>query len=170
MSFHDWKNQPAYIGPGYSMDTMEQAMLVFYDGVSQWIQGLGYKWLFQGSLIANKFVHLCYMIDTANMNSEMEIPEPRHRNYLEDRDTFDLFVDTAEFIEFLEPWKFRSEVVGTRFEYLLKEFCYIWIDPSSGKPGSFTQRIFDAEAEAEAEDEPQYAGPDTTSKKKWDLY
>jgi len=164
MSFRDWKYQPTDNG------TMEEDMLVFfYSGISPWIQGFGYSWMYQESLIASKFVHLCYMIYTSKVNDILEIPEPKHRNYDEDRETFDLLVDTSEFIDFLEKWKSHSEIIGTPFDYLLKEFCYVWIDPSYGKPGSFTQRIFDAEDEADAEEE-QYSGPDILSRKKWDLY
>jgi hypothetical protein len=43
------------------------------------------------------------------------------------------------------------------------------VDVTRGKPGAFTQRIFDMEDEMEDEEE-YYAGPDISSKKKWDLY
>lgn len=176
VSFYDWKNQLAYVGPGCldsQQGTMEEAMLVFfYSGVSPWIKEFGYKWSHEDHIIAKKFVYLCYMIHTTSkiLDKELDPPNPNHRDFEEDRETFDYFVDTTEFIEFLSKWEFRSEIVGTRFDNLIKEFCYIWIDVCSGKPGAFTQRIFDAEAEADAEDELQYSGPDTSSKKKWDLY
>jgi hypothetical protein len=174
MSFIDWKNQFAYIGSGVDKEgTMEEAMLVFfYSGVSPWIKDIGYKWSQDDIKIAKKFVHLCYMINTtAKMyDKDLEPPEPRHRNFQEDRETFDYFVDTSELIDFLDNWEFRSEVVGTCFDHLIKEFCYVWVDVCSGRPGTFTQKIFDANAELEAEEEQYYAGPDTSSKKKWDLY
>ena len=175
MSFYDWKNQFAYVGPGClesQEGTMEEAMLdFFYKGVSPWIRNFGYKWSREEHVVARKFVHLCYMIHTTvNMyDKSLQQPTPCHRDLDEDRETFDYFVDTTEFIDFLEAWKFRNEIVGTRFDYLIKEFCYTWVDVCSGKPGAFTQRIFDAEAEADAEEE-LVSGPDTSSKKKWDLY
>lgn len=175
MSLYDWKYQFAYVGPGCLEDqegTMEEAMLVFfYDGICPWIRNIGYKWCREDHDIAKKFVHLCYMINTtANMyDKSLQPPPPCHRDLDEDRETFDYFLDTSELIDFLEAWGFRTEVVGTRFDYLIKEFCYTWVDVCSGKPGAFTQRIFDAEAEAEAEEE-MLSGPDTSSKKKWDLY
>jgi hypothetical protein len=101
-------------------------------------------------------------------DKDLRSPKPNHRDFQEDRETFDLFLDTIQLIDFLDAWKFRTEIVGTRFDHLIKEFCYTWIDVCSGKPGAFTQRIFEAEAEAEAEEEA--AGPDTTTRKKWDLY
>ena len=176
MNFYDWKNQFAYVGPGTcegQEGTMEEAMLVFfYNGVSPWINEIGYKWSNEEDIIAKKFVHLCYMIDTTSRmyDKDLDPPNANHRDFEEDRETFDYFVDTTELIEFLSKWEFRTEVVGTRFDHLIKEFCYTWVDVCSGRPGTFTQRIFDAEAEADAEDELQYSGPDTSSKKKWDLY
>ena len=175
MSFYDWKNTVTYVSPGClesQEGTMEEAMLAFfYDGVCPWIRNIGYKWSREDHVIAKKFVHLCYMINTTvNIhNRSLQPPMACHRDLDEDRETFDYFVDTIELIEFLEAWEFRTEVVGTRFDYLIKEFCYTWIDVCSGKPATFTQRIFDAEAEADAEDE-FVSGPDTSSKKKWDLY
>ncbi|NBO72195.1 MAG: hypothetical protein EBU66_14005 [Bacteroidetes bacterium] len=175
ISFNDWKNQFAYVGPGTCKEqegTMEEAMLVFfYDGVSPWINRIGYKWRREEDIVARKFVQLCYMIDTTShmYDKDLRSPKPNHRDFQEDRETFDLFLDTIQLIDFLDAWKFRTEIVGTRFDHLIKEFCYTWIDVCSGKPGAFTQRIFEAEAEAEAEEE--YAnGPDITSRKKWDLY
>jgi len=176
ISFNDWKNEVAYVGPGRCMSqegTMEDAMLAFfYEGVNPWMQSVGYKWLREDDVIARKFVYLCYMINTtANMHTmHLEIPDPKHRNFTEDRDTFDFFVDTSSLVDLLSAWEFRDEIVGTRFDYLIKEFCYVWINVESGKPGAFTQKIFDAEDEAQAEEDLHYAGPDTTSKKKWDLY
>jgi len=176
MNYYDWKNQFAYVGPGTcegQEGTMEEAMLVFfYSGVSPWINEIGYKWSRQEDIIARKFVYLCYMIDTTvNMHDkELDPPKPNHRDFEEDRETFDYFVDTTELIDFLSKWEFRNEIVGTRFDHLIKEFCYCWVDVCSGKPGTFTQKIFDAEDEAQAEEDMQYSGPDTSSRKKWDLY
>lgn len=175
LSFYEWKNQFAYTGSGVSDSsegTMEEAMLVFfYEGVSPWIKSYGYKWVREESFIADKFVYFCYMIDTtSNMyDTDIKKPKPRHRNLEEDRETFDLLIDTIELIDFLSNWEFRTEVVGTRFDYLIREFCYTWIDVSSGKPGGYTQSILDTQAEAQAEEE-MISGPDTTSRKKWDLY
>ena len=176
MSFRDWQNKPTVIVP-YGLDsstgTMREAMLIFFhNGVSPWIEGLGYRWSQEKDYVANKFVHLCYMIyTTAKMSAtyDLDLPEPKHRNYDEDRETFDLFVDTNDLLEFLSYWSFRSEIVGTRFDHLIKEFCYVWVDVTRGKPGAFTQKIFDAEDEEEAEDD-MVAGPDMSSRKKWDLY
>ena len=176
MSFRDWQNKPAIIVPyglDASMGTMQEAMLVFFhDGVNPWIEGLGYRWSQDTNYVANKFVHLCYMIHTTAKMSEtyeLNLPEPKHRNYDEDRETFDLFVDTNDLLNFLTKWSFRSEIVGTRLDHLIKEFCYVWVDVTKGKPGAFTQKIFDAEDEKESEDD-MVAGPDMSSRKKWDLY
>ena len=175
MSFSEWKNQFAYVGPGClesQEGTMEEAMLVFfYEGVSPWIKNIGYKWSQDDNVIARKFVYFCYMIDTTSKMYTMDLCPPKvmHRNFEEDRETFDYFVDTTELTNFLSMWEFRNEIVGTRFDHLIKEFCYIWIDVCSGKPGAFTQRIFDAEEDMLAEEE-MLVGPEMTSRKKWDLY
>ena len=152
---------------------MEEAMLsFFYDGVNNWIIDAGYKWIDSEHVIARKFVYLCYSIQQTlkkDPKYSLEIPEPKHRNYDEDRETFDLFLDTSSFVDLLDTWSFRQEIVGTRLDYLIKEFCYVWIDVTSGKPGTFTQKILTAEEE-DVNEEEFNSVPDTWSKKKWDLY
>jgi len=173
ISFSEWKNQVTQLGPGdlpESEGTMEDAMLLFfYEGINPSIKDIGYSWSRDDHIIARKFVHLCYMIDTtAKMNNivTLDTPCPKHRNLEEDRETFDHFVD---FSDLLEEWSFRSEIVGTRFDHLIKEFCYVWVDVVAGKPGNYTQRIFDADNEDEIEEE-FTTGPDQSMRKKYDLY
>jgi hypothetical protein len=156
MSFADWKQSFAYVGPGTQHGTMEEAMLhFFYAGISPWIKGFGYKWSTNDSIVAKKFVYHCYVIMTTAPFAHtytLEPPVPKHRNYEEDRDTFDHFVDTDSFIAFLENWKFRDEIVGTRLDYFLREFCYVWLDVTSGKPGTYTEKVLEAE-EPDSEEE-----------------
>jgi hypothetical protein len=158
---------------GLAEITMEEAMIsFFYDGVNKLVTDSGYKWIDNEDVIARKFVYLCYSIHQtleAGSKYSLEVPVPKHRNYEEDRETFDLFLDTGLFIDLLDAWYFREEIVGTRLDYLIKEFCYVWIDVTSGKPGTFTQKLLTAEEEDVNEDEFNSV-PDTWSKKKWDLY
>lgn len=172
ISYNEWLCQFAYVGAGISKGnegTMEEAMLQFFhDGVNKWIKKIGYKWSIEESRVARKFLHLCYMINTTDdMTTNLTPPEPKHRNLYEDRDTFDKFIDTETLINFLNQWEFRTEIVGTQFDYLIKEFCYIWVDVTSGKPGAYTRDILDA---GEEEEEDEVSGPDVQTKKKWDLY
>ena len=169
ISYYEWKTQFAYVNALSVDDTMEDAIMdFFYNGVSPWIKDLGYRWAQNDNYVAKRFLYLCYMIDTADANTELKSPKPRHRNYSWDRETFDHMVDTYTFIKFLKAWEHRDEVVGTRFEHLIKEFCYIWIDVTYGKPGRFTQEFFIPDEEDEEEE--LNTGPDIQSKKKWDLY
>lgn len=174
MLFKAWKNQFAYVGPGclkYNEGTMEESILFFfYNGVNPWIKSFGYKWSNTDAYIANKFVRLCYMISTTarDYDKDLSIPEPTHRNFQEDRETFDTIVSSSEFIDFLENWEFMYDIVGTRFDYLITEFCYIWLDVTSGAPGEFTQNVFNS-YEDNNEEEDNIAGPDTYSRRSWDL-
>ena len=143
----------------------------FYEGVSPWIRGFGYRWSTSEDVVARKFVYHCYMIVTTLpwcYTHTLHSPIPKHRDYEEDRDTFDHIVDTQSFIHFLDAWKFRDEVVGTRLDYFIREFCYIWIDVTSGKPGTYTQKALEAE-ETDSEDEFTQM-PDMSSKRNGELY
>jgi hypothetical protein len=110
------------------------------------------------------------MIDTTRrMDSQYSIkcPDPEHRNLVEDRDVYDFYLDTFTFNDFLEYWS-DSPIVGSRFDYLFKEFIYIWIDVTSGKPGLMTQKILDADKEDDSEEE--FFASETSHKKDWSLY
>lgn len=178
ISYNDWLNEFAYVGKGITEGTMEEAMLhFFYEGISPWIQGFGYSWSDHEDKIARKFLRFCYAIyTTASLDTKytLEAPEPKHRNYVEDRDTFDYIVDTRSFIDFLDIWKFRDEIVGTRLEYLLREFCYVWINVHSGKPGAMTQAAIDADMDDMSDEERaanSNALPDGNwNRRKHDLY
>jgi hypothetical protein len=166
-----WKQQIIYVGKGSDEGTMEEAILhFFYDGLSRMIKHLGYKWNTSEQRIALKFIQLCYMIDTTRYDAEkysLQGPEPDHRNLKEDLETFEFFLDTIAFNEFLEEWS-HCPVVGTPFDYLFKEFCYNWIDVTAGAPGAMTQRILEADDEEEGEEE--LVTTEVLSRRNWSLY
>lgn len=175
--YTNWLNEFAYVGNGLAEGTIENAMLhFFYDGVSPWIKGFGYSWCDDEQKIARKFLRFCYDVyTTSNMDTKytLQVPEPRHRDFPEDRDTFEFIADTPSFVELLEIWKFRDEIVGTRLDYLLREFCYVWINVQSGKPGAWTQAALDAESDADSEEDRANTNvlPDGNwSRRKYDLY
>ena len=166
-----WSMRPAYIGKGVQEGNMEEAMLhFFYEGIDPLIKKTGYKWLDQEKVIARKFVQLCYMIDTTKYmdNWLLNGPEIQHRNLKEDREVFDFLIDTFVFNDFLEKWNHYPEVVGTPFDYLLKDFCYTWVDVTSGYPGSMTQKIL--EADEEEEEEEAMGAVEVLSRRNWSLY
>jgi hypothetical protein len=98
----------------------------------------------------------------------LNVPKPMHRDLYEDREMFNQLVDTQDLIKFLNKWSFRTEVVGTRFDHLIRDFCYTWVDVKSGKAGRLTQDILDSYEEQQEEE--MLHGPDIQSKKKWELY
>lgn len=173
--FSQWLNESAYIGKGITEGTVKDAMLhFFYQGVSPWIQGFGYSWSQSEDCIARKFVRACYDIaSTSLMDSKytLEAPEPRHRNLVEDRDTFDFLVDTQSFVELLEEWECYDQVVGTRLDFLLREFCYVWINVESGQAGTRTMKILEADTDNGSDDDRNGNIPDGNwSRRKHDLY
>ena len=174
--FSEWLNQFAYVGKGITEGTVENALLqFFYEGLTPLIQSAGYKWIDSERHIAKKFLRFCFLVyETSSMDVKysLEIPEARHRDFPEDRDTFDLLLDTWTFVEFMEEWSFCDSFVGTRLEYLLRDFCYVWIDVQSGKPGALTQIVLDAMSENHvSDDDTTNILPDGNwSRRMYDLY
>jgi hypothetical protein len=170
--FADWLNQHAYVGRGTNEGTIEEAVLYFfYEGLNPFIKSLGYTWSNkQDIVIARKFLYLCYMIQTTPRDKDLIIPGPKHRDYQYDRDTFEFVLDTFTFNDFLENWLFCHEVCGTRFDYLIKDFCYSWIDVTSGNPGKMTQKMLDADSEEQEAITQEFDITESYSRRNWSLY
>lgn len=177
LTYTDWLNEFSYVGKGISEGTIENALLhFFYEGVSPWIRRCGYEWTDTEHAIAVKFLRFCFLVhETSQMDTKytLDAPLPNHRDFQEDRDTFDSLLDTQSFVDFMEEWSFYDFIVGTRLDYLLREFCYVWIDVQSGKPGTMTKAVLDAISENGDSDEDAANGylPDGNwSRRKHDLY
>ena len=174
--FTDWLKEFAYVGKGIAEGTIENSLLhFFYEGLTPFIHSSGYKWLETENAIATKFLRFCYILyETSHMDSKytLEVPAPRHRGLQEDRDTFDLILDTRCFIDLMDEWSHCDIIIGTRLDYLLREFCYVWLDVESGKPGTKTQIALDASSENDSDDENKNTMiPDGNwSRRKYDLY
>lgn len=175
-SYDKWLSTFAYVGKGMTEGTVKDAILhFFYQGVSPWIQGFGYSWSQPENSIAQKFLRACHTIATTSAmagNYHVVAPQPMHRDLPEDRETFDFLVDIWSFVELMSDWEFRTEIIGTRLEYLLREFCYVWVNVESGYPGSRTEHILNAEMENGSEDDNGATMlPDGNwSRRKHDLY
>jgi len=169
--FNIWKCQIEYVGKGIHEGTMEDAVLhFFYNGINPMIKNLGYIWSIQEDDIAKRFIQLCYMIDTTKRDADkysLQGPKPNHRNLKEDYETFDFFLDTFDFNTFLEEWS-HCPIVGTSFDYLFKEFCYSWIDVTTGAPGVMTQKILDVDNDENSEEE--IVTTEILSRRNWSLY
>ena len=151
LSLDDWKSQPTSLRNMLFQSNMEEAMLeFFYDGVCPMIKQVGYRWLKEDKVIAAKFVRLCYDIAcTVEMGDQFTLtaPKPLHRNDPEDLNTFHMFLDTQVFLSLMKEWSFRSEIVGTRLDYKIEEFCYTWVDVEYGKPGKWTRELLDDDSD-----------------------
>ena len=175
ISYNQWKASSVYLRDSPIKTTMEEAMLdFFYNGIAPWIQHVGYAWVSDVDQIARKFVHFCYILNTtvkANHSSMIQAPEPSHRNLPEDRDTFDMFADCIDFSDILEDWSFRSEIVGTRLDYMIREFCYVWVDVEKGSPSKWTEKTFEMNEDQQSDEEKGTMFPDGNwSRRKYDLY
>ena len=90
----------------------------------------------------------------------------------EDLDTFQVFADMFSFSELLTKWSFYHQIIGTRLDNLIMDFCYIWADVEKGAPGQWTQKTVEMnEDEQSDEDRAHNNLPDSNwSRRKYDLY
>lgn len=173
MSYSKWCKEMTYYRGGLTEATMKEIMLdFFHSGITPLIHKCGYSWSEKPEMIAEKFVQFAYMVSTSVKDSStlyLQAPQPNHRNLPEDRETFDMYFDTTILVNFLDSWKCYNEIVGTRLEFLIKEFCYIWVNVIHGTPGKWTQVTLDMNKEQDSEDE--FITTDANwRKEKHDLY
>ena len=176
LSFEQWKSQPAYYRDTAVETTMEETINdFFYNGITPWINSCGYSWFHPPEDIARNFLRFCYKLqDTVKAGEQfnLELPMPKHRNMPEDLDTFQVFVDSFSFTDLLSNWSFHDEIVGTRLDNLIVDFCYNWVDVEKGAPGRWTQKTIEMNEDEMSDDErAQNNLPDGNwSRRKHDLY
>ena len=177
MTYIRWKNTPAYWRDTVTETTMEEIMLDFFDyGVTAWINDCGYKWNAPHDYIARKFVRFAYMLQQvikSRGETDLWINYTSHRNLEEDLETFDHFADFPSFHDMIEKWEsFYPDLVGTRYDYLIRDFCYIWVNVESGAPGRWTESTLAIDDDIYSDDERAFNGlPDAKwYKSRNDLY
>lgn len=176
LSFDQWKSQPAYYRDTANEITMEEAIKdFFHNGLSPWINGRGYSWSNPSQDVGRSFLRFCYKLqETVNAGEQfnLELPQPKHRNMPEDLDTFEVFMDSFSFTDLLSKWSFYDQIIGTRLDNLIMDFCYIWVDVEKGAPGRWTQKTIEMNEDEMSDDErAQNNLPDGNwSRRKHDLY
>ena len=176
MIFEQWKSQPAYFRDTAIEATTEEALLDFFNnGLTPWLNSCGYSWSSPSQNVSKSFLYFCYKLnDTLKAGEQfnLQLPEPKHRNMPEDLDTFQSFADSFSFSELLTKWSFYDQIIGSRLDNLMMDFCYIWADVEKGAPGQWTQKTIEMnEDEMSDEDRAQNNLPDGNwSRRKHDLY
>ena len=180
MSFSEWRDAFAYVGPGVEEGTNEDAAYnFFYHYLSPWVTTYGYKWN-NSNLedMAKQFTRLAYAMYCAGADSRyvVSLPKPGHRNLQEDRETFDHFIGLSTFADFCDSAADAYSPADSRESYAIYEFCYTFIDPEAGNPGAYTKRVLD-EVAHDSDDEhgnnraSNAALPDAyANRRKHDLY
>jgi hypothetical protein len=160
ISYDDWLGLTVPTMGVLAETTMEDAMLdFFYSGVSPWIHGCGYRWSLERDEVAGKFLYFCYIIYTTMRlrgprgHWALQAPKPRHRDLPEDADTFDIFAELSTFSDMLYQWRERCEIVGTRFDYLIRDFCYVWVDVEYGEPGRWSETTMEMNGTGQSEED-----------------
>jgi len=181
ISYDEWANLLVPTMGILAETTMEEAMLDFFHrGVSPWIHGCGYRWSLEVDEVAGKFLYFCYT-DYTTMRLRgpkgqwvLEAPSPRHRDLLEDADTFEIFADLTSFSDMLHSWTDRCEIVGTPFDHLIRKFCYVWVDVQYGEPGRWSETTFEMNNGGQWDEDTGGAGGASSDsrwgKRKNDLY
>jgi hypothetical protein len=152
-------------GPSYkewcALDSnVEDAKFFFQKALNPWIQRCGYSWTMDLDKVEQKFIKFAYALEDVHSYNRaagseryrIELPEVTHRNFPEDRDTYDLFVDLYSFSDLLDEWREHYTLLENPMIHLLYEFCYLYVDVEDGQPGKFTEKALDADKDSDDED------------------
>lgn len=180
--FSEWKQEFAYIGRSSAEGTKAEASdYFFYNFLSPWIKSLGYSWETAENKVARAFQKFSYALEDAELYTNVKdrhfslsMPEPIHRNLQEDRETFDYIVNSHEFVDLSINAAETSELLGLRNDHLIIEFCYIYVNVTSGRPEQMTKSLLEMDEGFEGEESGKSNMinlPDAyANRRKYDLY
>jgi hypothetical protein len=153
-TYREWCSTEGWDGTNF-----ENAAYFVKHHLTPWIESFGYIWRHSDEMITRLFSQFAYAMTDVDLENRMTgrnfrlgLPAVQHRNLPEDRQTYELFVGLDDFAEFLDEVKMDYQVLESSSSHLLYDFCYLYVDVTSGTPGRFTQKALDADVDTDEED------------------
>lgn len=126
----------------------------FYNSITVMLKKMGYsldgRWHMSK---VNPLTNWMYRISVeeyarCNYNKEVFVPEPKHRNTIEDYDYFNHIVDIETMQTFMDEWSNAEDLnissrLGYRVRYELQDFLYSFLDLERSKHGHVIARFWD---------------------------
>ena len=146
--YNRWLNAKVWV-TGISKACRKEYIPSFTQSIKAWMKGRGYTMSgsFTGKAVA-KWLYAIQIQEVARKNKFGPIyyPEPYHRNWEEDWDTFDMEVSQEACEDFLEHYRnfedFQFDMPsGDRVKVELQKFLYTYLDLESSKHGMKIARL-----------------------------
>lgn len=158
---NEWANGPAYIGRGVEEGTLGESINhFFYEILTPWVEAHGYSWQGAVGTVAKRFRDMIYCLDDIRYRNSvygtkyhMKMPSALHRDFPEDRETFDHVVSHVDFAEFCARECDTLHILGLPEDSNILEFCYLHVNVEAGAPGRRTAAYLDALAEHSDDDD-----------------
>ena len=128
----------------------KEYIVKFKEDIERWMHGRGYEmdgqWKSKG--VVGRWLYCIHVMERVKKEriGGIEYSVPNHRDWPEDRDTYEVYVDMEEVEIFLERWRTNEDFseltrVGQRVREEMRRFLYIFIDMDNSKRGKEIYRI-----------------------------
>lgn len=136
----------------------------FQEELTKWMKKKGYEmdkeW--NNKRIISKWLYAIHVVELVKKErvGGLEYPYPNHRNWPEDRDTYEVYVRSDDIEEFLLTWRTNEDFdpetrVGQRVREEILELIYIYLDLDSSKHGKKIARIMANDSDDEYDEDKQ---------------
>lgn len=160
MDFKLWLSQPVWVNDN-TKAIRRYSIQHFQNDLEKWMRSNGYEmdseWKNKNMLA--KWLYAIHVQECVKGDSIGGIyyPGPNHRDWPEDRDTYEVYILQDDIDEFLYKWRTNEDFdpdtrVGERVRDEILRFLYIYLDLDSSKHGRAIARIM-ADTDDEDDDE-----------------
>jgi hypothetical protein len=160
MDYNLWLDQWVWVTDNEKMRRRDY-IPVFKKEIEEWMKRRGYdmdmSW--KSKNVVGRWLYCIHVVEIVKQQrvGGIEYAEPNHRNWPEDRDTYEVYVNQDDIEEFLWNWRTNEDMsietrVGQRVRDEILRFLYIFLDLETSKRGRTIARIM-ADTDDEDDDE-----------------
>jgi hypothetical protein len=167
MDFQNWMNQWVWVSDSEKLRRREY-IPYFKKELEAWMKERGYEMdgYWKNQNVVSRWLYAIHVVEIVKKDriGGIEYAEPNHRNWPEDRDTYEVHVMQDDIDSFLDKWETNEDFdketrVGQRVREDCLRFLYIFLDLDASKRGKEISRIMldtDDEEEDEKGDKDMY--------------
>jgi hypothetical protein len=158
--FQDWLNQHVWVN-GIERLPRRDSIPIFAEELTAWCKKKGYvldgRWR-KGHKAVAKWLYALHVqvIARRNRYGAIQYPDIEHRDWLEDKDMFDIQIDQESIEEFLDGWREHEDFdlrtdIGCRTAAELPTLIWHYVELDASYHGKKMARLLETDSESENE-------------------
>jgi hypothetical protein len=149
MDYKLWLDQWVWVTDNRKMQRRDY-IPVFKKEIESWMRSRGYEMdgYWKNKDVVGRWLYCIHVVEIIKKEriGGIEYAEPNHRDWPEDRDTYEVYIQQDDIEEFLDTWRTNEDIsienrVGQRVREEIQRFLYIFLDLDTSKHGRMITRI-----------------------------